>query len=133
MLRLNLRCCPVEKIKVLRFLQGIDNHIGSTKHTRMKLTLKISGGYIFAVLIGSPEVHIKLTRKYHQQPHNNFTFNFIWISNEMGNWTLQSLLSPLQAGLRSKRNYIEAITANNSIEVMLKLCWNCNETITTDN
>ena len=51
----------------------------------------------------------------------------------MGNWTLQSLLSPLQAGLRSKRNYIEAITANNSIEVMLKLCWNCNETITADN
>ena len=71
--------------------------------------------------------------KYHQRPHNNFIFNFIWISNEMGNWTLQSLLSPLQAGLRSKRNYIEAITANNSSEVMLKLCWNCNETITTDN
>ena len=133
MLRLNLRCCPAEKIKVLRFLQGIDNQMGSIKNTRMKLTLKMSGGYIFAVLIGCPEVHIYITRKYHQQPHNNFIFNFIWISNEMGNWTLQSLLSPLQAGLRSKRNYIEAITANNSIEVMLKLCWNCNETITTDN
>ena len=57
-LRLNLRCCPAEKIKVLRFLQGIDNQIGSTKNTRMKLTLKISGGYIFAVLIGCPEAHI---------------------------------------------------------------------------